>query len=109
MDKKLDEQNQIVTPEYSRVGVAAAAVRCPTCHRPVDVPVNFSVENLHSISMILWTHEFVIECEHCKTKMVPVIAAFDARAIRWTVSPLPEEKPLIEKPNMMDVSQILRR
>ena len=82
--------------------VPIAECECPTCHLPLDFAVKLSIENLRTISMILWTHELPVQCQNCQTVVIPKIAKFDINAISW--EPVAISKPLIQRPGMMDVS-----
>ena len=89
---------------------ATSSLPCPKCQRPVEIEVKLSIENLLTMSMVLWAHDQLAECSACGTKLVPIIAEFDSGAIRWSVSAVrgAVEEPLIKAPNHIDISNILR-
>lgn len=85
--------------------IVTADTTCPKCGKPLSFPVKLSIENLFTVSMLLWTHENSIKCDACGSKYVPIIAQFDPNNLVWGIAPL-DDKPLIENPNMFDVSKL---
>jgi hypothetical protein len=93
-----------------QVLVADTMVACPKCNNAMPVTVRISIENLTSMSMLLWQHETPSTCPTCKLVTIPVITGFDTRAIKWQATPLlvSTNKPLIEVSGQIDVSKILK-
>lgn len=89
------------TPKEKVVPVGQTA--CEKCGATITIPVNISVENLKTISMILWTHEQKITCPGCGLEYVPRLNGVNTSHIQWGIAAI-EEKPLIERPGMIDIS-----
>jgi len=85
------------------VALAEAETSCPACGKTMNFNVRLTVENLVTISMILWTHENPIVCAFCKSQFVPSIERFNPNALTWGLNPV-EDKPLISRQNIVDVA-----